>query len=653
MTARFATTPIGTGLTALDGGLTLTTTVNGANPNRSARSDIAHSTGTHGAEFVHWGDADLIAAIGVMKSGTNLEVMVGNATSGIGWRLDDGTIHVDNAIVATGIAIPDKGTIVGVRVLFGTGTVEFYAGDTLVHSRALAAGSWYFAASLGSAVAGEIACAVNAGQWIPASVCAAAGWGDDATATVDLRLSDIDTLTEATDTPAHARYEGIIDTAGMDTYAAMHFWPWGGDQPTQGGNAQVRLLDAGGLLDALAGDDIDGVPVEVRMGTVGGTLASSTQVGRYASDHLEVVDDGRKILYLRDAHDDLDKPLSRVVFLPSLPQLAGRPVPVVIGAVASVPALAAVTDGSVAFLCDAPLAEASLVMDRGDPFDDADWALDPSKQQLLLANRPLGPVTADVSSIGVGMTPATLTGALAEIFARVGIASWQPDDSEAIDAATGYAGIGYYTGLSVSAREALQAILPSYGAWWYRDTDGVIRIVRAIDPDAVGTLAFDLIAEDLAEDLLVTPDTAPNLTRRMAYRPNAYIHSGGDLVTDLDDVPPARRIALGNPYQGQAYSAVPMAARYRHADSAPPLISTFWLQADAQTEINRVCSLYAVPRFFYRWHVTGDLTLAPKPGDVGRITYPRYGLAAGLNVQVRDVQRNPATGDVTLTLWGA
>lgn len=263
--ARFATVPIGAGLAALDGGLTLTTTVAAADLSRTARSDIGQAAGVHGAEFVFWGDATLLAALGVVTPAANLAGMVGADAAGIGWRLDQGKVYVNNVAVASGIAIPVKGDRVGVRIDFGAGTVGFYLGATLVHSRALAAGTWHFAVSLGSAVAGELACAVNAGQWIPASAAAAAGWAADDAAELELRLADMPWLSATTDTPANARYEGLIDVEGIETYAAMHHWAWGGDAPTQGGNAQVGLLDPDGLLDDAVAAGVRGARVAVQL----------------------------------------------------------------------------------------------------------------------------------------------------------------------------------------------------------------------------------------------------------------------------------------------------------------------------------------------------------------------------------------------------
>lgn len=649
MTARFASLPIGPGLAALDGGVTLTTTVNAANLNRTARSDVARSSGVVGAEFTFWGDAALLGAIGVVQAGASLAVMVGADAQGVGWRLDDGKVYVGNSQVASGLPAVAKGDIVGVRVDLDADTVSFYKGSTLVHSRALpvTGSSWHFAVSMGSAVAGELACAVNSGQWQAAGAAAAAGWDVAPPAPLRIRLSDLDWLDEA-----HSRWEGVVAVQGMQTYAALSFWPWGGNQGAQGGNAQLEVLDPAGVLPADA--DLAGLPVAVMLADTAGTLAAATPVARFVVDHVEVRDDVRKLLVLRDAHDDLDRPINRGVFLPSIPALAWRPMPAMIGAVASIPVLLANSDGSVGFLADVGLASVTAVYDRGDPLAPGDWSLDPSGQQLLLANTPVGPVTADGSSIGAGPSPATLQQAITDILGRAGVGAVALGDAAAIDAATGYQGIGYYAGDEQTARQALDRLLPSYGASRWQDGAGALRIARVVDPDTVADvdLAFDLTGNDLAADLARVPDEAPNLSRRMAYRPNAYIHGAGDLVTDLVDVPPQRRIELTSPTRGIAYSGAPLAERYRHADTAAAVVSCHWRAEDAQAEIDRVCALYAVPRYFYTAPVV-DPDLEVAPGQVGRIAYPQHGMAAGRKLLVVDVLRNPVSGETTLTLWGA
>lgn len=185
------------------------------------------------------------------------------------------------------------------------------------------------------------------------------------------------------------------------------------------------------------------------------------------------------------------------------------------------------------------------------------------------------------------------------------------------------------------------------------DPNGALRFTRVVAPESYGGApAFDLGEAALAEDLLCVPDDAPNLTRRMAYRPNAQALAASDLVTDVVDVPQWRRDELAGLFRAQVYGAGALHPHYRRADAADPVIALFWRAADAQAEIDRVVAIYREQRFFYRVSVRGDQELAPRPGQIGRITYSRYGLAAGKLVQVRRVERNPATGDVVLTVWG-
>lgn len=650
--ARFASAPIGPSMAVRDGGLTLITTANGIDGARNARSDVAHSTGVRGAEFVVWGDADVFGDIGVVLAGSSYNGAVGAV--GVGWALHGGTVWVNGVQVASGLPAVAKGDVLGVRVSLdgGSPTIAFYKGSALVHARALAAGgSWHFAVTIAPPTAGGLVCAVNAGQWQAAGPAAEVGWPAIASSQASTRLADYDYLSAGSDSPAHARFEGVI-MDGIMTAAELGFWPWGGEMPSNSASASCRVLDADGALDSFAGEDLRGVPVRVRLGDEAGTVAAASDVARFVLDRVEVEGEAGKTLILRDAHNDLDQPLSRGVFLPNIPGLAWKPLPVVIGAVASVPGLSTNTDGTAIYLSGRPLASVDVVMDRGDIMEGGTFAVSPNGQQLEMNSPPVGPVVADVSSIAAGPTPATLVQALTAIFAAIGKGSWSSADAAAIDAATGYAGVGYYDPEGRTVREALAAILPSYGAWWWQDSDGVLRFSRVIAPESyVGLPAFELTRVDAVDDVVSVPDMAPNLTRRMAYRLNAQALGPSDLVTDMVDLPQARRDELTGFWRGQVYGAGTLAARYQHADSADPFLSCFWRAQDAQAELDRVLAIYAVPRALYHWRVI-DPELAPKPGQVGLITHPRFGLAGGKRVLVRGVVRNPVTGDTTLTLWG-
>lgn len=654
--ARFAASPIGVGLLVDDGGLSLATS-GPTSLQHAARSDVAQSVGAHGCEVVLWGEDDAQATLGVVIATASVDAEVGNA-GGVGWRLHTGQVVVNGAVVASGLPLVKKGEIAGVRVsLSGSRTIGFYCGAVLVHSRALPlAGSLHFAMSLASTEAGGLCCIVNAGQWQGVSDAVnAGGWVVPVAAQQALRVAGEHYMSASTDTPANAAYQGIVSGEGLNTVASVSFWMWGSS--SRAGTGALKLQDAEGLLDAAALGDVRDVPVRVRQVRQGAALVTAVPVSRYVLERIDIEDDGRKTAVLRDPHDDLDAPLHRAVFLPSInDQIAWQPQPVVIGAVRSVPMVPVNSDGSVQWISDAPLAAVHRVLDRGAEIIAGDgYTLVAGNQQLSFDAPPVGPVIGDVSTIGAGMLPGKLEQVLREVFRRINKSAWASTDAAAIDTASGYAGVGYYAADGGTPRDALDAMLPSYTADWWQDGDGVLRLTRLIDPDTalVADLAFDLDWRELKGDLIVRPDLAPNLTRRMAYQPNAVPLSSGDMITDLEQLPPVIRQQLRGAFRGQVYAGGPLASRYVRAEAAAPMQSRFDRRADAQAEIDRVVALYAVPRNFYMGRLTARTDITFRPGQIGRITYPRYGLQAGRQVLVTSVSSNPVTGDHTVSFWGA
>lgn len=651
---RFAALPIGPLLAARDGGLTLATT-GPADIYRMARSDITVQTGRAGVEFAVWGDDDVAAMVGIVETSAPLTTFPGGNGEGIGWDIASGRVMQFGGSIATGLPVAGHGDIVGLRVDVGSPSrVFFYLNGNLVHQRDVnLEGPLHFAAALAASEEGKLCMAVNAGQWRARSPAAAAGWTVQPDAVATTRLSDVDWLTAPGDSPANARYEGLL-AEGLTVISEINFWPWGGESASQNSAGQCVVQDAEGRLDDLALTGASGVAVQIRTGAVDGMLADAEPAYRFAVERIEINDDASKTLHFRDAHDALDGTINRGVFLPNVPSLAWKPQPVVIGAVASVPAMGANSDATAMFVADAAVFPAA-VMDRGDLMEEGTFSMSPDGQQLVMKSPPVTPVVADVSSVSAGQQPATLAVAMADIMERLGSSAWSREDCAGIDAASGYAGVGYYAGNAISGRDAVNAILPSYGAAVYQDAAGVLRFTRIIAPESyAGPMAFNIVEGDMAtgEDLLKVADDAPNLTRRMAYRPNAQALAASDLVTDVVDVPQSRRDELTGLFRGQVYASAALHPHYRRADAADPVISLFWQQADAQAEIERVVAMYAVQRFFYRVTVRGDQSLAPVAGQVGRIQYNRYGLHDGLPVLVRRAERNPATGDVVLTLWG-
>ena len=649
---RFAALPIGPMLAARDGGLTLTTT-GPADLNRMARSDLSQSEGTVGVEFAAWGEDEMAVVVGIVSESAPLDAYPGATAGGLGWNLAAGRLIVNGSAAVVGLPFVGRGDIAGLLVEMGTPSqLKLYRNGELVHaSEFTIAGPIFFAAAIAATEAGGLNLAVNAGQWGARSPAASAGWRISAPASEVIRISDIDWLTAPGDLPSNARYEGVL-SEGINLVSEINFWPWGGEPASQTGGAECVVLDAGGLLDGLAERGVSGIPVQIRMGEEQGMLNDTWAVYRFCLDRVEINDDGAKTLFFKDAHDELDSTIGRGVFLPNVAALAWKPQPVVIGAVASVPAMGANSDGTAMFVADSQVF-ADVVMDRGDIMEPGTFSVSPDGQQLIMKSPPATPVVADVSSIGPGQQPATLQQAMDDIMGRIGVTAWASADCAAIDAACGYAGVGYYAGNAVTGRDAMNAILPSFSAACFQDAGGVLRFTRVVAPESfTGVPAFELDEVQLSEDLVRVPDDAPNLTRRMAYRPNAQALTLSDLVTDVVDVPQWRRDELVGLFRAQVYGAGALHPHYRRADAADPVISLFWRAIDAQAEIDRVVAIYREQRFFYRLAVRGDQSLAPQPGQIGRIAYSRYGLEAGKLVLVRRVERNPTTGDVVLTVWG-
>lgn len=652
--AKFAPSPVGPALAVRDNGMTVTTTSNALNRARTARSTAFANSGICGCEFVFWGDGALVANIGVTQTGGSISAALGDTVESFGWQLDIGVIKQGNATLVSGLPVISKGEIVGIQLDLNANQIKFYRGSTLLYTRALGISgvNWHFAVSLGSTIAGDLTCAVNSGQMQAVSTeCAGRGWPVTVPGTALIRIAEADWLSLVTDAPANVRYEGILDGFDVEYSASVSFWPWGNRNADSSG-ARLMVNDADGMLNNLlqSGQDI---PVQIRWVDDAAGFATAIQIANLQIAQIDVESDVVKSVQLKELNDGLDEPVCKGLFLPNIPALAWRVQPAVIGAVYNVPTSAMNSDASCCWISDRRV-YVSDVRDRGDSMESGTWSLDPNAQQVLLTSPPVEPVSVDASSINVGMAPATAQQAMTELMARGGVSAWSLSDAQGLDA-LGYSGVGYYASdSSVTIGAALKSVLSNYGAAYYRDPLGILRIARLIDPETVadGSLAFDVDATSFEDDLISVPDDGNGLTKRMAFRPNARVMAMNELVTDLVDVPPARRIELTSAYQGQAFSNAFLAPEYRFADAADPFVSGLVNKLDAQREIDRIAGLYTVSRRFYEFTIGDWNSAAPMPGQVARVTYPKYGLDTGKKLLIHQVRWSPAKQQITVRAWG-
>jgi hypothetical protein len=259
------------------------------------------------------------------------------------------------------------------------------------------------------------------------------------------------------------------------------------------------------------------------------------------------------------------------------------------------------------------------------------------------------------------LQPATLAQFAREVLqTRGGLTAeqWSESDADAIDTATGYAGLGYWTREPVSVGQALQLALTSYSACYWQDAAGVIRFSRLIDP-AAQTPTGTITQDEMKADLAVSRDDAPGLTAQIAGRRNWEVLDPTDFVTDFVEVPFAIRRELSRRFRAVRTTGVPFPSEYAHARGATdPLETLLDSPADLQAEIDRVAALYQTVRYFYLFSVPIDAVGQYELGQTWTLRYsdkdgnPRYELGAGKPCMITSITEDRVNRVATLRMWG-
>lgn len=226
---------------------------------------------------------------------------------------------------------------------------------------------------------------------------------------------------------------------------------------------------------------------------------------------------------------------------------------------------------------------------------------------------------------------------------------WSEADAAAIDYETGYAGQGFHSRDQIQIRQAVDSVLLGYTASIYLDRNGVVRISRLRAPENE-TATFELSLNDFIGDLVPYRDDAPGLTRDFGVRRNERPLTEGELATDEVDVDMRLRKKLSRRHRYVVTSGAPLAPGYEHAEAQDPLDSRFVRIEDGQAEIDRINELYTVDRGFFKGRVW--LKDSIDVDAIGTVSYPKYGLASGLNLLVVDMTEDRVNNQAEVLLWG-
>ena len=246
---------------------------------------------------------------------------------------------------------------------------------------------------------------------------------------------------------------------------------------------------------------------------------------------------------------------------------------------------------------------------------------------------------------------------------RASFTNYSISDATALDTATGNI-FGVYLSDAINVSQAARLPLDSYTATLFPDNAGDIRTGRLFDPATAsdGDIRLEISADNLrpasdgSANVQIQVDTAPGLTTSMGARRNWTIFTDSEFVSDyspITGVPAYVRAQLKRRSQFIQVSNLPLANQYRHAISAVPLDSLLDDPAQAQAEIDRVCALFGVLRFFYTFSLYLDsATVDLKFGDIVRATYPRWNLNTGAKLFVVGTVARPMTNEIDLICWG-
>lgn len=252
-----------------------------------------------------------------------------------------------------------------------------------------------------------------------------------------------------------------------------------------------------------------------------------------------------------------------------------------------------------------------------------------------------------------GMSLEGIAEALIERLGELPASSWVRADAQAIQVARNWR-VGYFTRQPAVVGDVLREVLDTYLAGLTTDREGRIRMVMMRDPALAddAEVVFEIDRNNLARAPVASIDNAPGLTTQVGVRRNWARFTESDFVTDYAEVPAALRRQFMGVSQLIRTGALSLPETYRHARVAEPFHSLLDDPAHGDALLALALSLYAGgPRIFVTAQVLADGDTEINPGDIVRLTYPRYGCDAGRKFLVADINEQ-ADNLFALTLWG-
>ncbi len=271
-----------------------------------------------------------------------------------------------------------------------------------------------------------------------------------------------------------------------------------------------------------------------------------------------------------------------------------------------------------------------------------------------LNSAPVGTVTADVSGDKTGGVFASTSSAIVRRIlsttGTIGDPSGLYLPSFASVLAAQPANIGYWVAPddTNTIADALSNIMGAIGGWAGFRRNGLLEVGIFLGPAGRSPNAIfdksDIIS--ISRDPLPTSLSPPPYRQRCAYQHNWTTQ------TDIAGSVGATRtsfLAQADRYSESVNQTILL--NHPFAIDQTPVASYFLNQADAQTESDRLLALYANNVALYRFKV-GIQPFALDLGDIVNVTYPRWDLTVGKNLEVVEMTEDAQNNTIELVGYG-
>lgn len=475
-------------------------------------------------------------------------------------------------------------------------------------------------------------------------------------------------ISSPTDTPANTVFlPRIRDTI---EYSRKAEW-WMSGTRTRAGTSlgTIDVDNTDGELDSWLAEDWRNREVTIRRGLATVGYDDHEHVAFAVVDRVSAPEWHTIRIALRDKGALLDVAAQQTLYpaLVQAPSLEGTPKPICIGSNEGVPLTlqnAAQLDFDVSDSVPFDITEVTdqgVIMSEGtigSPATDGEWEICPNVPAchgVRFLVSPTGKVVAKVQGAYAG---SALIERLPDVIAYLLGRSESPVspsevDSYVIDNLDTHAPytICYWGRDGTTIASILSQIMDSFGGWWYFDRLGQLRVGRLEVPGGDAVVELDDI--NLLGDIKIRLDEARGLTDAIGAQRNWSPHAPGEIAGYVNAFEQDRAQRIAGVQQVRVGGTV-LHPTYAHAVGAPAMKTLHSSVTNAQTEADRITTLYSVERYFYEVTaaIEGSLAYTLEPGDAVLLTSDRFGLSEGKLLTVVEVNTRLMSSAVALTLWG-